>query len=193
VLNDGTFLPVGGDTLEKVDVRIISATNKNINQLLTDGNFREDLYYRLVKDIIILPPLRDRGDDKRLIAENVIFKLNEKYGKNKKLTQSAIDFILKNDWQGNVRQLENVLERAFIYSGDEITEKDLNIINLITEPEIISIPDEGVDFDTEIVPKYYEVALRKTHGNMAKAAELLGLEAHTFRKRLQKLKIGKYK
>ena len=189
VLQEGTFIPVGGIKEEKVDVRILSATNKDIMEQVRRKIFREDLFYRLVSCKIYLPPLRTRGNDKILLSNYLVEKFNRKQGKNKFLSQSAINLINVNPWQGNIRQLQNAIEAAFVYPGNEIKAEHLNIIDFDKSSDFIEIPGEGFDFDAEIVPKYYKAALQKTGGNAEKAARLLGLKPHTFRARLRKLGI----
>lgn len=188
VLQDGKFNVVGDSKEESVDVSIISATNKDIHQMVNDGKFREDLFYRLVYAEISLPPLRERGSDKALIARHILTNLNQKYQQQKQLDDAALNKILNNDWYGNVRQLQNTLTTAFAYPGEVITAEQLNIINLQSKAERIAIPDEGIDLDNEIIPLYYRAALAKADNNAEKAAELLGLKPHTFRARLRRLK-----
>ena len=188
VLDNGTIQPVGGSE-EKVDVRVISATNKDIKKLVKEEKFREDLFYRIVRDHIHLTALRERGTDKILIAENFIKQLNQKYKLNKTLSQSAIDLINRYEWQGNVRELFSVLESAYIHSENRILAKNMNLIELHKETSKIFIPDKGIDFDNEVVPSFYKEALRKKNGNAEKAAKLLNIKPHTFRARLKKLQM----
>ncbi len=187
VLDNGSFVPVGGKKEEKADVRIISATNKDLRKMVRDGSFREDLFYRLVHTEILIPPLRDRGNDSLLIAQHIVEQLNRKHEKRKVLDKSAADLILKYRWHGNVRQMKNCLETAFVFPGELITAENMHIIDIGAERQTVLIPDEGIDLDNEIIPKYYEAALGKTGGNRAQAAGLLKIGPHTFRARLKKL------
>lgn len=187
-LDYGTIQVVGGKE-EKVDVRVISASNKDLRQMVKDGQFREDLFYRLVQSEIFLPPLRERGNDKILIAQSLVMMLNRLHDKQKRLTESALAKIRQYHWSGNIRQLKSALTAAFVYPGDEICAEHLHIIELTDKSTAISIPPEGVDLDNEIIPQYYQAALRQTNGNAAAAAQLLGLEPATFRARLRKLDI----
>jgi len=188
VLEYGKFMPVGGVKEETADVRIISATNKELRKKVGSGDFREDLFYRLVHTEIILPPLRDRGNDRIMIAQHIIGQLNDIYRKGKTPDKSAIDLILKHHWSGNVRQLKSTLEAAYIYPGNRITAENINIIEIEPSADRILIPDEGVDLNHEILPKYYEAAMKKAGGNKTRAARLLGFEPHTFRARLRNLR-----
>ena len=187
ILQNGTFVPVGGTTEEQVDVRIISATNKDIRQMVKASAFREDLFYRLVHTEIKLPPLRDRRNDKVLLAQYIMKQLNHKYGKRKILDKSAIALILKHDWPGNIRQLKNALETAFVYPENKIEAGTLNIIEIESGLNHVILPEEGIDLNNEILPKYYKAALKKSDGNAEKAAKLLNLSPHTFRARLRTL------
>lgn len=188
VIEYGTFVPLGATAEEKVDVRIISATNKDIRILVREGAFREDLFYRLVHVEINLPPLDQRGNDKLLIAHHILDGLNRKYDKRKTMDRSADELILSHRWPGNIRQLKNTLETAFILAGNKIEAKHFNIIEVTTTQKSISIPDAGLDLENEVIPSYYEAALKKTNGNAEQAAKLLRLQPHTFRARLRAMK-----
>lgn len=187
-LDQGTIQIVGGKE-EKVDVRVISATNKDLRQLVKEQKFREDFFFRLVQTEIHLPPLRERGNDKVLIANQIIALLNRRQDKQKHLTPSAIKKIQEYHWAGNVRQLKSALAAAFVYPEDEITAEHLHIVELSVSPLKTTIPADGVDLDNEILPEYYRTALRQTNGNASAAAQLLGLAPPTFRARLRKLGI----
>ncbi len=184
--DSGTFTPVGGAE-KRADARIISATHQKIRNLVQTGKFREDLFYRLVHTEIDLPPLQDRGIDKLLIANHIVDRQNRKYVKRKALDKSAIKLIMASPWRGNVRQLKNVLETAFVFPDSEIAAENMKIIDIDSNPSTtIQIPDAGIDLDNGVIPKYYDAALRMTGGNASKAAGLSGLKPHTFRARLKR-------
>lgn len=185
VIESGEFKPVGSSIGIQVDVRIISATNKNIRELVKTGDFREDLFYRIVNIEIELPPLRMRGTDKILIANTILQDLNVHKGLNKKFEQSALDLILEYSWPGNIRQLKNTVKTAYIYSSSSISAEHMHIIEIEPAGFNIVIPDEGLDLDNTVIPAYYEAALKKTGGNAESAAKLLGIKPHTFRARLK--------
>ena len=187
-LDNGTIQIVGGKE-ERVDVRVISATNKDIRTLVKNGEFREDLFYRLVQAEITLPPLRERGNDKILIANFILNELNRKYDQNKTLHSSAMALIQQHNWPGNIRQLRSALEVAFVYPGNQITAEAINIINLDEISGDVIIPSAGVDLENEVIPRYYQKALDLTNGNATAAAKLLRIEPATFRARLRKLGI----
>ncbi|QTA78911.1 PAS modulated sigma54-dependent transcriptional regulator, Fis-type [Desulfonema limicola] len=192
VLDSGTFTPVGSTKEERVNIRVISAANNDLRELVKNGKFRQDLFYRLVNAVITLPPLSKRQNDSILIAQQIISKLNQKYGKNKILSKSAADLILKYHWPGNIRQLKNVLETAHIYPGEEIILENKDFFDIEpfdiepVEQFNITIPENGIDLNNEVLPRYYEAALKTTGGNAAKAAKLLGMKPHAFRARLKK-------
>ncbi|PIS30364.1 MAG: hypothetical protein COT43_01785 [Candidatus Marinimicrobia bacterium CG08_land_8_20_14_0_20_45_22] len=187
-LDQGTIQVVGGKE-EKVDVRIISATNRDLRQLVKDHQFRKDLFFRLVQTEIYLPPLRERGEDKILIAQHIVDSLNHIQDKRKNLMQSAIAKIQAYQWPGNVRQLKSSISAAFVYPGEEITAEHLHIVELTDSPVGIIIPAEGIDFDNGLIPDYYRAALKQTNGNATAAAQLIGIPPATFRARLRKLGI----
>ncbi|MCB0318496.1 MAG: sigma-54-dependent Fis family transcriptional regulator [Bdellovibrionales bacterium] len=129
VLQDGTFTPVGSTQQEKVDVRIVAATNRDLKKMVTEGSFREDLYYRLNVVNITLPALRERRVDIPLLVEYFLSQHNKKYGSEKKNIQQSVMIALANyDWPGNIRELENEIERMMVMSGDtnEISEVHLS-------------------------------------------------------------------
>jgi len=188
VLENGKIQVVGGKE-ESVDVRVISATNKDIKKMVRDGDFRDDLFYRLVRGQIELPPLRQRGNDIVQIANFILDGLNKRNNENKVFNKSAVDLIKKYKWSGNIRQLKNAVESAFYLSGREITNDSINIVEFSNRRESIEIPKEGIDLHNNILPKYYRAALNMANGNKSEAAKLLGLEPHTFRARLEKAEI----
>ncbi|MDM8539101.1 RNA repair transcriptional activator RtcR family protein, partial [Desulfobacterales bacterium HSG17] len=130
VLESGSFTPLGSAKEEHVNVRIISAANKDLRELVKKGQFREDLFYRLVHTIIELPPLVKRENDSILIAQHILSQLNQKNSKNKTLSKSAADLILKYHWPGNIRQLKNVLETAYIYPVNNILAENMVIYDI---------------------------------------------------------------
>jgi transcriptional regulator with PAS, ATPase and Fis domain len=120
VLQEGTFMPVGGTELRKVDVRIIAATNRNIKEMIAKGEFREDLYYRINVINIVVPPLRDRREDIPLLAEYFIEKNHKETGlPKKKLSKKLLAKLMEYDWPGNIRELENEVERLIVLAGDD--------------------------------------------------------------------------
>jgi DNA-binding NtrC family response regulator len=125
VLEAENAVRVGGDQPVAVDVRVLAATNRSPEEAVAAGKLRADLLYRLNVFPIVLPPLRDRGEDVTLLAGTFLGQLNKQHGTAKKLTQASIDHLRKHSWPGNVRELKNTIHRAFIVSGDEIVPENL--------------------------------------------------------------------
>lgn len=186
---------VGGVKDIPVDVRIIASTSHALEELIEEGTFREDLYYRLNVISIELPPLRERGDDILLLAEHFIEQFNEEFNYDVKgLTGEATKVLLQHDWPGNVRELRNLIERAVLLKkSGEIDTHHLTLIpsslDIAKNPQTLErrvyIPEGGIDFE-QLEKKYLETALKRTHGNKSKAAKLLGMSRSTFRYRLKK-------
>ncbi|WP_321413383.1 sigma-54 dependent transcriptional regulator [uncultured Desulfobacter sp.] len=194
------FTPVGGTKEFEVDVRIISATNKKLEQEVIDGNFREDLFFRLNVIPIKVPPLRDRKVDIELLAAHFVKKYSEKLGKDiVKLSSYAIDFLNQYSFPGNVRELENLIERSVALSSTNIIlPESLTISSHKRRRWIEGIENSrfdledvafGVDIDkimSDIEESYIKKAMEVAMGNKSKAAELLNLSLRSFRYRLDK-------
>ena len=178
-----------------VDVRVISATNKNLPEEIKAGRFREDLYFRLAVVPLRVPPLRERPEELIQLAEAFVKRLARNYGRiPKRLAPDARDTLLRHDWPGNVRELKNLMERALILGrGSEITTRDLGPLatRLINEPDPFSFPEfpslrEGRDwFEGE----YIKREMKLQNGNMTRVAERLGLDRSNLYKRLKSLGI----
>lgn len=191
-LQEGEITPVGGDKSHKVDVRIIAATNRNLMAEVVEGNFREDLYYRLAIATLDLPPLRKREGDVWLLAERLLEQVNrsarEEPGyKQKKFSASAKKLVLEHSWPGNVRELLNTIKRATLFAdGEEISREDMARAirsvprgNGSSETVLNQALYEGFKLDDKIdqVRRHYlERALEKAGENRAKAAKLLGFK-----------------
>jgi DNA-binding NtrC family response regulator len=175
VLEDKEILRLGGTKPIKVDVRFVAATNKNIQIEIKKGNFRRDLYYRLSVIEINLPPLRERKDDLRPLAELFIQKYNQKFKKKVKgFTKEAWEVLTDYDFPGNVRELENIIERAVLLCKDEFITQDLfpqslqiSIVSTLNAQEIKSLE--------EISREYAKKVLEFFGGNKSKTAEVLGI------------------
>ncbi|MFL0365426.1 sigma-54 interaction domain-containing protein [Pseudobacillus sp. 179-B 2D1 NHS] len=131
VIQDKQFIPVGGSETKKVDIRIIAATNQNLVQMVKDKQFREDLFYRLNVIDVHLPPLRERKEDVIPLTYNFLNKFNEKYHTNKVISEECLNTLIHYPWPGNVRQLENLIERLVVISDSVIQVSDLP--DMITE------------------------------------------------------------
>ena len=193
--------PLGSVKEVDVDVRIISATNKNLEEEIKKGNFREDLYYRLSTITIRMPSLKERREDIPLIVESILKELKEKYGKDiQGISPEFLDYLMQHDYKGNIRELKNILEKAVILSEDkELTlpryePKSINSV-YIDDPEesftVKTFPEEGIDLKkvlSNIEKSLIEKALEKAEGNKTKASQILGLTFREFRYRFDKYK-----
>jgi DNA-binding NtrC family response regulator len=191
-LQEREITRVGGTERIHVDVRIVAATNQNLEEAVSDGSFREDLYYRLNVIPILLPPLRDRTTDIPLLVEHFLGKHG--HGRARSVSQEALKILMSYDWPGNVRQLESVIERATLLSdGETILPADLPAAVVAgisaSRPSALpglEIPEGGVDLE-ELERTLIRKALAKTEGNVSRAARLLGLSRRTLQYRLEKI------
>ena len=126
MLENGEFIKVGSSVVQKTNVRIVAATNVNMQEAIKKGRFREDLYHRLAVILIRVPSLNERRDDIPLLISHFSDKIAEEQGISpKKFSKKAIELLQKQDWTGNIRELRNVVERLFILGGKEISEDDV--------------------------------------------------------------------
>ncbi|MBN1442729.1 MAG: sigma 54-interacting transcriptional regulator [Planctomycetes bacterium] len=201
ILQDGEFEPVGSSTTRRVDVRVIAATNRDLQRAIRDGQFREDLYYRLDVFPIHLPPLRERGDDVVLLAEAVARKLARKMGRRiEPLSCACIRRLKSYGWPGNIRELENVIERAMITSRDGCLdlERALPESGPASSAEAppaepgpgarILTSGEIEDLERSNITRALETAGWKVSGERG-AARLLGMNPSTLSSRLRSLGI----
>ena len=199
-VQEKVFRPVGGTRDIHVDIRIVSATNKKLEDEVIEGNFREDLFYRLNVIEIKLPPLRERKNDLLPLAQHFLEKYSKEQGKQvTKFSSYAIDLLKKYDFPGNIRELENLIERSVALSNTNILLPDSLTMSVHKKRWIEGIKDRrfdidevgyGVDLDEilgEIERAYIEKAMACANGNKNKAAELLGLSLRSFRYRVDKL------
>ncbi len=183
---------VGGTQNIKVDVCVITATNKNLEQAVRDGTFRSDLYFRLNVIPLNIPPLRERPGDIPLLVDFFIQKFIDEYAGAvpKQFTSRAMSALCRYRWPGNVRQLENYLHRIFVLSEnvvidlDELPPEILDTSLPSTDFEI-DIPESGVSLE-DIIKEYVRTAIEKTNGNQSKAAEMLGLTRRKLQIRMQR-------
>jgi len=196
-LEEKEFYRVGGTATKKVNVRIIAATNKSLEEAISKGSFRKDLYYRLNVAKIFLPPLRERQEDIMPLIMFFMSKFNEKFGKNFRSTsREAQAMLLHYPWIGNVRELRNFVERVILVENDsEIQPEHFlflrhqidNHFNYVQEQEL-KLPPTGLDLD-ELIKKLILQAIEMAHGNKAQAAKLLGMSRPTMIYRIEKYKI----
>ncbi|MDW8136115.1 MAG: sigma-54 dependent transcriptional regulator [Thermodesulfobacterium sp.] len=183
VLQDRTFERLGSLTPIKIRVRFITATNKNLKELLSQGKFREDLYFRINVFPLYIPPLRERKEALLKIAEFLIERIAKKLGSEKKfLSKSAKNLLLSYPWPGNIRELENVLERSFILSEEE--EIELFLEESYRKKDLQEEGAKPLDLKSLEREAILE-ALKKAKGNKRKASEILGLPLRTLYHKLK--------
>jgi len=193
VIEGDTFRRVGGVSDLNVDVRIISATNKNLQELIEQKLFREDLYFRLNVLSVKIPPLRDRRDDIPLLVDHFLKKFA---GDKKRLSKEAIEHLKNYHWKGNVRELENIIERTVLLCDSEVihVEHLPDEISTGSKAEKVVVPSGGMDIDKlmEDTEKAYILkALEKTNGVKTEAAKLLNITFRSFRHKLKKYGIDR--
>jgi PAS domain S-box-containing protein len=190
VIQEREVEKVGGVATKKINIRIIAATNRNLKKLVSEGKFREDLYYRLNVVTIEIPPLRDRGSDIILISNHLIKKLSIDLGKKVKgISKEAQQYLKNYEWKGNVRELENVLERAINFMGDiEIIDVD-DLPKEVTGKKASIIPKHLQDILEESEKNAIILALRASDGNKTKAAKILDIGRTSLYEKIEKYKI----
>lgn len=201
ILQEGEMERVGGTDTLKVDVRIVTATNRNLEEEVRKGNFREDLYYRLNVMPIQLPALRERLEDVPELAKFLVQKLSEKQGRQIQISDGAIRMLMGHDWPGNVRELENCLERASIMSETGLIDRDVvlfhtsdrpqtgfNTLTPVNKPAIAT----DVDFNDPQLDERQRLiaALERCGWVQAKAARLLGMTPRQIAYRIQIMNIN---
>ena len=200
VIQEREFRRVGGHQDVKVDVRVVAATNKNLEKAVADGSFREDLYYRLDVIPIRLPPLRMRSGDIPLLANNFLERFSKESGKPVPvLSPEAMRVLAGHEWRGNVRELENLIERVVAFStGGTVTDIDVQgWLHRTVTPQsqqgiLLDLTDEGVDLEglvNGIEKELLLKALERSKWVKKKAARLLRLNTRSFRYRLEKYAI----
>ena len=200
ILQEREFTRVGGVQSIKVDVRIVAATNKNLEELVRKGHFREDLYYRVNVIALYLPPLRERGEDVPLLANHFLAKrIEEDSRPPQEFSKDAVDLLSRYPWPGNVREMENIIEQAFIWSkgSDAITPEHLpNILKNDSRSSSLrddtlagrlSLEKAVMEFEREIILD----ALKRTNYIQTHAANLLGISRRMLKYRMDTLGIGR--
>lgn len=198
VIDSKTFRRLGGTTEIMTDVRIIAATNRDLQAKIKAGTFREDLYWRLKVIPLTMPPLRERGEDILLISQKFIERFDLEFKKQAKgLSPETRKLFLAYRWPGNVRELKNVIERAMILENEEYITPDYLPVEIVQAAEVkasqpkpceelgITIPEGGLDIEN-IEKELLKKALMMAKGNQSKAARLLNLGRDAFRYRIQK-------
>ena len=198
VMQEREFMRLGGMDTIKVDLRIIAATNCDLRQMVEDGRFREDLYYRLHVINIFLPPLRHRKEDIPLLTQHFLEKYSEENNKpDAEITPEALDVLTDYDWPGNVRELENVIERAVVLSTRPRIDLDLIPDHIRSAPPFhipkFAVPPEGISFKdviTNVEKRLIESTLEAAGGVQKRAAELLRIKPTTLNEMIKRYEIG---
>ncbi len=199
VLQTGEFERLGGTKTQKTDVRIITATNRDLEQLVKEEKFREDLYFRINVVPITLPSLREREEDIQPLAEHFVAQYSEKYGMKSTLTISdgALALLLKHSWPGNVRELENVIQRAVLMTNSAVIYPE-HLPEKLRPKEMIAPPDEEKvelpDVSAGMTLKEMEVklitkTLEFTNGNVTQSAEMLGITRRGLQNKMKRCQI----
>ncbi len=184
--------PVGGTTEKSVDVRIVSATHTDLAELVRQGRFRNDLFYRLNVIEIHVPSLRERADDIPLLARRFLERLNRQNGSRLRFSEESIDRLTRYDYPGNIRELENIVERAFtLCEGDTIRADDIVAAPPLPDDGDSDSYQPGIDLPlddhlAQIERQALEDAIRRTGGNKTEAASLLGMTFRSLRYKLKK-------
>ncbi len=186
---------VGGTRPIKVDVRIISATNRNLEEMVREGAFREDLYYRLNVFPIFIPPLRERKEDIPVLANHFLEKLKKEYNKEVSLSQEVMTALIAHPWKGNVRELQNVMERMVILDSDGVLRMDdmppeLRERGSERKPEMAPTLNNGKTI-WEVEKELIEKTLEETGGVIKETARRLGMTPRQVSYRIKKYRIGK--
>lgn len=183
VLQEKTFRPIGGRELKKVDVRIVAATNRDLSEMVKQGTFRKDLYYRLNVIPIAIPPLRERTEDILPLIYHYLQHFNKKYGRDVKLAPSTLQMFVGYPWEGNNREIENVIERIVITVDDVVTVEDLPL----------SMQEAAVEHSGQSLYKMLEEVERniilkayKTYGSSYKVAEFLQISQSAATRKIKK-------
>lgn len=196
-LQEKQFERIGSNQIIKVDSRVIAATNLEIEKAVREGKFRKDLYYRLNVVSISMPTLREKKDDIPILVEHFLEKYKDKsVGKKKQISDKALSILMSHDWLGNVRELENCIERAIVMGeGEIIMPSDLpktirSAETNYSENEIIDeIPENGLSLD-EVEKNLMIKALQQTEGNQTEAAKMLGISRRKLQYRMDKYGIS---
>jgi two-component system response regulator PilR (NtrC family) len=197
VIQDRDFMRLGGIDTIKADVRILAATNVDLRQMMEEGRFREDLFYRLHVISIQMPPLRERKDDIPLLAQHFLARYSDENRKAAmELTPDALDLLTAYDWPGNVRELENVIERAVVLSPGPQIGVDLIPDHVRKAPEFQApqfiVPPEGISFKeviTDFEKRLIESTLEAAGGVQKRAAELLHIKPTTLNEMIKRYDI----
>lgn len=193
VLQEREIIPVGGTEPIKVNVRLIAATNADLEESVRQGNFRADLYYRLNVIPIVIPPLKDRTDDIPLLVEHFLKRASDRTKRKKTISKEAMDLMVNYEWPGNVRELENIVERAIVLQeGDKIKPHDLpDKIRFHSRRNNKILLERGHMTLEDLEKEYVVSVLDETGWQKKKASEILGINASTLYRKIQRYGLKK--
>lgn len=188
VIQELEFERVGGETTIPMKARIIAATNKNLEDLIKEGKFRRDLYYRLKVFTIELPPLRERKEDIPELVIHFLHKLNKKFNKNiTKIGDGVIEMLKQHNWPGNVRELENTILQAIIVSKTDVLEKQNIVINRAFDSTLDSAPDQlKLRSLAEVESEHIKAVLDSVHWNKVEASRILEITRPTLNSKIER-------
>ena len=188
VIQELEFEKVGGETPIPMKARIIAATNKNLEDLIKAGKFREDLYYRLKVFTIKLPPLRDRKDDIGDLIIHFLHKLNKKFNKNvTKIGDGVVELLMQHNWHGNVRELENTILQAIVMSKNDVLEKQNIVLNTaMDEQESEKLQEMDLKSLAEVEKTHIKAVLDSVHWNKVEASRILEITRPTLNAKIEK-------
>jgi DNA-binding NtrC family response regulator len=192
VLQEREFEPLGAERSQKVDVRVIAATNRDIKRLVEEGKFLEDLFYRLNVIPLVLPPLRERREDIPMLVEHFLRKHSQRSGRRvEQIDDEALERLLAYDWPGNIRELENTIERAVVLSGGPVIEaRDITMPGVVN-PAPGALPSLKLRSNVEWAERHsVEQALARAGGVKKDAATLLGISQRALSYYLAKYRVG---
>lgn len=189
VIETWEIKPLGSDKVHKVDVRLLSATNRNIREMIEEKKFREDLYYRVGTISISLPTLDERKDDIPMLADHFVKKISAKMGKNFSLKGDALEVLLKHKWKGNVRELENVIERALVSSETDMLGRH-NFKFITGADDVIDDMDLGSNMELKDLEKIHIRKVLEENGwNKLQTAKILGIDRKTLYKKIKEYEL----
>ncbi len=183
VIQEGTFEPVGGEKTKKVNVRVISATNKDLKEMVGNGTFREDLFYRLAVVPVMMPPLRERKNDIPILAEHFLKVVSKRLGRpGMTLAPETVSVLISYHWPGNIRQLQNAIQYSMVKCHEQTVQPEHlppeitgTPFGQVTVPPVIPVEPGKAGRKPKLSPGVVELALKRAAGNKAKAARILGV------------------
>ena len=190
LVQEKTFLPVGGTEEKKVDIRIIAATNKDLKEMVTEKQFRQDLYYRLNVIPLKLPPLRERKEDLFNFIQYFLKKYNEKHGYRKRISTTALNALCSYSWPGNVRELSNIMERLVVVTPKALIESN-DVLQAIPDYDGFTLKNllaanRSYEDAVAYFEKEYFQHIMKESGTLKETADSIGISESTLKRKLKK-------